>query len=146
MSDCIFCEIIAKRAPAAIVYEDELVLSFMDLFPLTKGHVLVIPKQHKVFLNELDEEYRQALFVASNKILRAVRDCPEVGCDGVHILINDGKAANQTVPHVHCHLIPRRNSDGVKQLLALPFRNIPYKMQTRRERLQSLASAINAQL
>lgn len=108
---CLFCKIIAGSEPATRVYEDELCIAFMDIYPLGSGHVLVIPRQHAQKLDELDEALRHHLFAVCNRIVAAQRKAG-FGVDGTHFLLNDGKASNQHVPHVHFHLIPRSGSDN----------------------------------
>lgn len=108
---CLFCRIIAGSEPATKVYEDELCIAFMDIYPLGAGHVLVIPRQHAQKLDELDAALQHHLFAVCNRIVAAQRKAG-FGVDGTHFLLNDGKASNQHVPHVHFHLIPRSGSDN----------------------------------
>ena len=113
MAECIFCQIVNKKMPANIVYEDELCLVFMDIFPIKPGHTLVIPKTHGAFLHELDDKLREHLFKVANAVLMAQRSAG-ITRDGANLLVNDGKAANQHVPHVHVHILPRDQGDLVK--------------------------------
>ncbi len=83
----------------------------MDIHPLGSGHVLVIPKRHAQKLQELDEPIQTHLFAVCNRIVAAQREAG-LGVDGTHFLLNDGKATNQHVPHVHFHLIPRTGQDN----------------------------------
>ena len=107
----IFSEIIAGRAPASRVYEDDDVLAFMDIRPFTPGHVLVIPKVPASCLAELDPVVGGKLFQVGQRIAAALR-ASEVGCDGVNFFLADGVAAGQEVFHVHLHVIPRTSGDG----------------------------------
>lgn len=115
MTDCIFCDIVAGRAPASVVYQDELCVAFMDIHPLGRGHVLVIPRQHAVQLTELTELHGSHLFRVSRFILESQRKLGW-GVHGSHILLNDGRRANQIVPHVHVHIIPREKRDALPAL------------------------------
>lgn len=115
MSDCIFCQIIDDQLAASIVHEDDSCMALMDIHPLGRGHVLVIPKQHAVQLPELDAETAQHLFSVARQILGAQRALGW-GVSGTHILLNDGKTANQMVPHVHIHIIPREKRDALATL------------------------------
>ena len=115
MTDCIFCKIIAGDAPASIVYEDDDFIAFMDAYPLTEGHCLVIPKSHIVRLDELKAKQRAKLFNIGHKIVEAQKKVG-LGIQGTNFLVNDGKAANQTVPHLHLHLIPRSSGDWLKSI------------------------------
>jgi len=115
MTDCIFCKIIAKEAPASIVYEDDSFIALMDVYPLTNGHCLIMPKSHVVRLDELKANQRSKLFNIGHKIVEAQKK-GGLGIHGTNFLVNDGKAANQTVPHLHLHLIPRSSGDWLKSI------------------------------
>lgn len=103
--DCIFCKIIEGTIPSYKIYEDDNLVSFMDINPFEKGHVLVVPKHHAATIGELPEEVLVQLAKAVQKI--AVRLKERLGCSGLNVLQNNGASAGQTVPHVHVHLIPR---------------------------------------
>lgn len=123
MKSCIFCEIVAQRAPASIIYQDELCLALLDIFPLRPAHVLVINKRHVQYVHELSEQERHHLFTVGNNISQAIRRSTLKPL-AVHFNINDGKAAHQTVPHVHLHILPRYRYDSlafVGSLLAKPL-------------------------
>lgn len=110
MSGCAFCRILAGEAPATRVYEDDRVLAFLDIRPITRGHTLVIPKQHAADLDALDAATGADLFRVGHRIAKALRRS-DLGADGANLVLNDGKAAFQTVPHVHLHVVPRRGGD-----------------------------------
>lgn len=123
MKSCIFCQIVAQQAPASIIYEDELCLALMDIFPLRPAHVLVINKRHVQYVHELSEQERNHLFKIGNKVSLALRQS-RLQPLAVHFNINDGKAAHQSVPHVHLHILPRYRHDSlafVGSLLAKPL-------------------------
>lgn len=109
-SDCIFCEIVAGRAPASIVHDDSETLAFMDIRPLTPGHLLVVPKHHATYLADLDEPTGGRLFQVAMRLADALRRT-DLRCDGVNLFLADGVAAGQEVFHVHLHLIPRFQGD-----------------------------------
>ncbi|PID44007.1 MAG: HIT family protein [Gammaproteobacteria bacterium] len=113
-----FCNIAAKNEPSVVVHEDDDCLAFMDIYPLGKGHVLVVPKQHATRLEELGNSTQGHLFDIANKIIEAQRKAG-FGQEGTNLLINDGKAANQTIPHVHIHLIPRKSGDLIQSIVRL---------------------------
>lgn len=102
---CIFCHIVAKRAPAHVVHEDERTLVFMDIFPVADGHVLVIPKAHGENLLAVDDADLEAVVRVSRRVARALREVLEP--DGIGVFQLNGAAAGQTVFHYHMHLIPR---------------------------------------
>jgi diadenosine tetraphosphate (Ap4A) HIT family hydrolase len=110
---CIFCDIVAGAAPAHRVYEDEHVLAFMDIRPMSPGHTLVVPKQHASGLQDLDPDLGALVFQAAHRIALALRHST-LRVDGVNLVLSDGRAAMQTVFHVHIHALPRRNGDKLR--------------------------------
>ncbi|MEK6703709.1 MAG: HIT family protein [Planctomycetota bacterium] len=105
MSDTIFAKIIRGEVPCHRVYEDELVLAFLDVFPLSRGHTLVIPKQAVAQIDELSDESGAAIGRVLPRIARAVMKA--TGASAYNILQNNGSLAHQAVMHVHFHIIPR---------------------------------------
>jgi len=102
-SDCIFCDIAARRAPAHLFYEDPSTVAFLDLFPFTRGHLLVIPKRHGARLTDLPFDDQAALVRALDEVCRRVeRLTPDY-----NVALNAGARAGQIVFHVHFHVIPR---------------------------------------
>lgn len=112
--DCIFCKIVSGEVPSSNIYEDENVLSFLDISPANKGHTLVIPKKHFEKFNDMPEEAASDLMKAANKISKAVEKAVEP--NGYSILINNSEAAGQEIKHVHLHIIPKYNNDDFKLL------------------------------
>lgn len=112
MTDCIFCKIVAGEIPASKVYEDEQVVAFLDITQVTKGHTLIIPKDHARNLFEMTAEQAAQLFAAVPAISRNLRD--KTGASGLNIISNLEPAAGQTVFHTHIHLLPRFDqTDGL---------------------------------
>ncbi len=109
--DCIFCKMVAGRIPVAKIYEDEVVLAFLDIGPLSDGHTLVIPKQHFGKLHDCPSELLGQVGSRLGKIAKAVTDAMD--SDGYNLLCNNGTAAGQLVEHLHFHIIPRNTGDGV---------------------------------
>lgn len=105
MSETIFGKIIRGELPCHRVYEDDLVLAFLDIFPLSKGHTLVIPKREVATLDLLDEESAVALGRALPRVARAV--LAATGARAFNVLQNNGEGAHQAVFHVHFHIIPK---------------------------------------
>jgi histidine triad (HIT) family protein len=114
--DCIFCKIVAGELPSEIVQEDEHTVAFMDLNPWTRGHALVVPRNHSRNLYEAPVEDLQRASVAARRLSLTMRD--RLGADGVNLLICCEPAAWQTVFHLHIHVIPRYDDDP----LQLPVR------------------------
>ena len=113
MNECIFCKIIDGSIPSLKVYEDEYVFAFMDVFPVTKGHTLLVPKQHVKDLFEMPEDVARNLYAAAPKIANAIKDAFEP--QGMNTLNNNGAFAGQSVFHYHLHFIPRYDeTDGIK--------------------------------
>jgi histidine triad (HIT) family protein len=109
--NCVFCRIIASQIPAAVVYEDTHVVAFLDIGPLSEGHLLVIPRDHYVNVVDMPAEECAQLFLSVPVLGRALLEVTRAA--GFNVLLNSGAAAGQVVPHVHCHLIPRRPGDGL---------------------------------
>lgn len=108
--DCIFCGIIAGRLAAARVLDEGGAVAFMDAFPFRPGHVLVTLRRHTALAGELEGTERAGLIEAGNRVANAMRVALP-GCQAINWIINDGRAAGQSVPHVHLHLIPRQTGD-----------------------------------
>ena len=112
MADTIFAKIIAGEVPCYRVYEDELVLSFLDIFPLSRGHTLVIPKEPAERLHQMSDESAAAVGRALPRVARAV--LAATGAEDYNILQNNGAPAHQAVMHVHFHIIPKyRDGSGL---------------------------------
>ncbi|WP_327143953.1 HIT family protein [Nocardia sp. NBC_01327] len=110
MSGCIFCRIVGGDAPATKIFEDDTLMAFLDIRPITRGHTLVIPKSHATDLDELNPALGAQLFTFGHRLAKAVRRS-DLGADGANLVLNDGKAAFQTVHHVHLHVVPRWKGD-----------------------------------
>ncbi len=103
--NCIFCKIAAGEIPCHKLYEDDRVLAFLDLGPLSTGHALVIPKQHAVTVGQMPDEDAAAVGRVLPRLARAIAQA--TGCDAYNVLVNIGKPAGQLVMHVHYHIIPK---------------------------------------
>ncbi len=106
----LFEKIVHREIPAVIVYEDDEVLAFMDIGPIIKGHVLVIPKVCYDPVSAVPDALLARLIITAGRIAEA--QTRGLGADGVNIIQNNGRAAGQEVPHVHFHVIPRFEGDG----------------------------------
>jgi diadenosine tetraphosphate (Ap4A) HIT family hydrolase len=144
MADCIFCAIALGTAPASVVFADDRYLAFMDIHPAQLGHVLVVPRRHAPLLADLSAPEAEALFGLARRVALALGHSG-LPCDGVNLLLNDGAAANQTVPHAHVHVVPRRRGDLgaiVARLARRPLGRI--LGPTPRARLDEQAAAIRS--
>src|SRR4051812_22138445 len=132
MSNCVFCRIAAKEIPAAVVYEDERTIAFMDAGQVNPGHALVAAKAYVENLYELEDEQAAALLCTAARVARAIRAAFRP--PGLSVYQANGKAGWQTVFHYHMHLLPRHESDGM--VLSWPAKN------PSRETLDEYAAAI----
>jgi len=133
--ECIFCQILKKEAPASLVYEDDTIVAFMDIQPITHGHMLVVPRQHAVLMSEVDETVAMRSFRIARGLAALVRRT--LGASGVNLFVADGEVAFQDVPHFHVHVIPRYPKDG----FGLTFPKT-YNQPPSRAELDTIASAI----
>ncbi len=148
MSRCVFCAIVAGQLPASVVHEDARHLVFMDIYPWRPGHVLVIPKRHATRVVELDEGERAELFTLGARVADATR-ASGLRCDDLHLVINDGPASNQSVPHVHLHVLPRTRGDLIRLIAsfaARPLIPLGILRPTRRATLDRHAALIRARM
>jgi histidine triad (HIT) family protein len=109
--DCVFCKMVEGKIPVTKVYEDAVILAFLDIAPVSDGHTLVIPKQHFGKLHECPPELFANVSSMLGKIAKAIADA--VKAQGYNVLCNNGSAAGQVVEHMHFHIIPRNADDGV---------------------------------
>ena len=110
MSGCLFCQIAQGARPAHTVFEEERTVAFLDIFPCTPGHTLVIPREHHSTLAEMPAEDAGRLFHVAAVVAAKVQAA--MGAAGFNLGVNNGKAAGQEVFHVHIHIIPRYPNDG----------------------------------
>ena len=108
--NCIFCKIANGEIPSRTVYEDADFRAILDLGPATKGHALILPKEHAANLYELPDDLAAKVLPAAKKVAALLKD--RLGCDGLNLVQNNGELAGQTVMHFHLHLIPRYDNDG----------------------------------
>jgi diadenosine tetraphosphate (Ap4A) HIT family hydrolase len=128
---CVFCAIVAGDAPAIRVHEDDEFLAILDIRPFTRGHTLVIPKQHVVDLTDTPPETVAAMATLGQRIARAARRSG-LHADGNNIAINDGKAAFQSVFHIHLHVVPRRSGDKLAFAKGMLLRRDPDREESGR--------------
>ncbi len=112
MEDCIFCKIVKGEIPSHKIYEDDLVYAFLDVKPVSAGHILVIPKDHCDNIFDCPENILFQIIKISKKIAQLAKE--KLGADAVNIANNSGKEAGQEVFHLHFHIVPRYKDDGMK--------------------------------
>src|SRR5712692_10658877 len=137
MSECVFCEILRGEAPASFTYQDDSVVAFMDVQPITHGHMLVVPREHAVLMSELNETAAMRTFRVARRLAELSRHT--LGATGVNLFVADGEVAFQDVPHFHVHVIPRYPKDG----FGLTFPD-SYAKPPARATLETIAAAIRA--
>ncbi len=142
MKPCLFCNIINEKEAAIKVYEDNYCLAFMDIFPISDGHVLLIPKPHSEKLDDQDKNLQMHLYLTANEIIAAQRKSG-FGKNGTHFLINDGIDTNQHIQHVHIHLIPRKKKDNLNfaYKIFMHFSGL-FGFRSKADKLESIASQI----
>ncbi|MBS9535346.1 HIT family protein [Mycobacterium sp. M1] len=135
---CVFCAVIAGDAPAVRIHEDDDYLAFLDIRPFTRGHTLVIPKRHTVDLTDTPATTLAGMTALGQRIALAAR-ASGLHADGNNIAINDGRAAFQSVFHIHLHVVPRRSGDTWSFARGMVFRRDPDREQTGRLLRDALA-------
>ncbi len=131
MPECIFCRIVRGSQLSVKLFEDENMIAFMDFKPITKGHVLIIPKKHAELLTELDDNLAAEMIILAKKVGKALRKS-KLNCHAVNYIMSDGAEAGQRIFHVHMHIIPRYRGDGFG--LRMPERDEEEEDEKRLER------------
>lgn len=138
----VFTQIIQGDLPGVVLYEDEYCVALMDAFPMLPGHVLVIPRQETVYLRDLSCDLREHLFTMVSHVAEAQHRAG-LSCGDTNIVLNDGKAAGQSVPHVHVHVVPRKRGDSFPfPALAFNMMNKLLKRQASSDELERIAETL----
>lgn len=139
---CIFCAIVAGDLPSSVVHDDAHWIAVMDIHPIRTGHVLILPKRHVGRIADLDPSAQQRLFALADSVLRA-QEANGHAIGGGNLLLNDGIAANQHIPHLHLHCIPRKRGDMAGFGLRLLARTFGlFGRRANREALDGIARAL----
>jgi len=112
-TDCVFCRIVEGAAAASVVHADDTAVAFLDIAPITPGHLLVVPRAHATGLADLDPATGRHVFGVAHRLAAALR-ASGLRCEGVNLFLADGAAAFQEVPHLHLHVLPRWRGDRFK--------------------------------
>jgi histidine triad (HIT) family protein len=143
---CPFCAIVRGEGPASVVHQDAHCIAILDIHPVRPGHVLVLPRRHAVFLHELTAAERSGLMETAARISLA-QAAIGLPADGRTVLVNDGPAAGQHVPHVHLHVIPRARGDLLAVARAYLLRALGrFGRAANRDGLDALAARLRAHL
>lgn len=134
--NCIFCKIVSRQAPSSILYEDEDVISFLDIRPLNMGHSLVIPKAHYIDIFDIPDELLSQVHRIAKKISIAIKKA--TNADGISIIQQNGKAAGQDIFHIHIHVVPRFEGQKLPRFSDLT--------EVERSKLDEIAKKITRQL
>ena len=137
IDNCVFCKIIRAELPCSKLYEDELVIAFLDIAPFNFGHALIVPKDHHHSCTTLPEEYLKQIMLVGNKI--AVAQMRALKAEGFNFILNNGPCAGQEVPHVHLHVIPRFVDDQ-------PIFRASKKKYDNNSQMQNIAEEIIAKI
>lgn len=135
--DCVFCQIIRGEAEASFVHQDDAIVAFMDIQPITQGHMLVVPREHYILMKDLPDQVAMRAF----RVARTLASTSEVtlAAGGVNLFVADGEVAFQDVPHFHIHVIPRYAKDGFGLTFPESYSHPPSRAQ-----LHAIAAALHA--
>jgi histidine triad (HIT) family protein len=136
LESCVFCKIVAKQAPASIIYEDKTVLAFLDIRPLCEGHTLVIPKKHYTDIFDISDDELVHVHKIAKKIAPAIKRATKA--DGMSIIQQNGSVAGQDIFHLHVHVVPRFNGQKLPSFSELK--------EIERTKLEEMAEKIRRQL
>jgi histidine triad (HIT) family protein len=110
--DCLFCKIVANQVPSYVIYDDARTMAFLDINPINPGHALVVPKAHSVDVFDINDDDSAAMMSTACRVAAAIRASLDIVA-GINLLQSNGVGANQTVFHIHMHVIPRVHDDGL---------------------------------
>ncbi len=113
MNSCIICKILNNEIPSHKVYEDQHNIAFLDIFPYSQGHTLIVPKRHCANFSDLTDDEASRLIITGKKILNAIHDT-DILSQGANLLLNENEVAGQEIMHAHLHIIPRNPGDSIK--------------------------------
>jgi len=132
--NCVFCKILDGELPVSMIYEDDKVAVFVDLYPVNEGHLLIVPKYHAPAMKDVDTDTLQHMMAIAGKMNTTLR-ASKYKCEGVNLLLADGEAAGQEVFHCHLHVIPRFRGDG----FGFKYDKSKNFIQSERERMNEIA-------
>ena len=135
--DCVFCQIVKGEAEASFVHQDDTIVAFMDIQPITQGHMLVVPRDHYVLMRDVPDQIAMRAF----RVARTLASTSEatLAAGGVNLFVADGEVAFQDVPHFHIHVIPRYSGDGFGLTFPQSYSTPPSRAQ-----LHAIATALHS--
>lgn len=136
---CIFCAIVEGKAPAAVVYRDDLCTAFMDIQPITPGHAVIVPNRHAARIVDVDTATAGHMMQVAQRLVAALRRS-DLRCEGVNLWLGDGDPPIQQVPHAHLHVFPRHRGDGLQVRFSPDYQRRP------RQELEDAARRLQAAL
>lgn len=139
--NCVFCKILAGQSPVSMIYEDDQVSVFVDLFPVNEGHLLVIPKYHAPYMKDVKPGTLQHMMLIAQQMNAALR-ASDLPCQGVNLFVADGETAGQEVFHCHLHVIPRFENDG----FGFRYDRARHFRQSQRVRMDEIANELKNKL
>lgn len=141
IENCVFCKILDGNLPGSMIYEDEKIAVFVDLYPVNEGHLLIIPKEHAPYMKDVETETLQHIMATAQKMNAALR-LSEFPCEGVNLFVADGEAAHQEVFHFHLHVFPRFKGDG----FGFKYDKQRHFRQSKREQMDAIAATLKQHL
>lgn len=138
---CVFCKILNGELPVSMIYRDEKIAVFVDLYPVNEGHLLIIPTYHAPYMKDVDAETLQHMMTTAQKMNAALR-VSNFPCEGVNLFAADGEAANQEVFHFHLHVFPRYKGDG----FGFKYDKQRHFRQSKREQMDAIATLLKKHL
>jgi histidine triad (HIT) family protein len=141
---CIFCQIVAGDADATLLYEDDTLIDFLDINPVTPGHTLVVPRAHMQALSDVDPRTGAHMFNVAQRMAKALR-ASGLRCEGVNLFYADGEAAFQEVFHAHLHVFPRYEGDGFRLVADWETQPSRPELETTGEQIRNTLEAMGTE-
>jgi len=139
--NCVFCKIFDGELPVSMIYEDDKIGVFVDLYPVNEGHLLIVPKYHAPYMKDVDVDTLQHMMLMASKMNAALR-ASKYKCEGVNLFLADGEAAGQEVFHCHLHVYPRFAGDG----FGFRYDKSKHFIQAKRPKMNEIAQELKSKL
>ena len=139
--NCVFCKILDGKLSVSMIYEDDKIAVFVDLYPVNEGHLLIIPKYHASAMKDVDTDTLRHMMAMAQKMNAALRTS-KYKCEGVNLFVADGEAAGQEVFHCHLHVYPRFEGDG----FGFRYNKSKHFIQSERQKMDDIARELKSKL